>query len=489
MYLLLFDSVTTEDLNGVAQEQEREASKYPVMMIAAIEEILLKASTFIGRITQVSFSHYQSTLSEGDAESTQTLLKEALSKSLSHLWRSLEAVSVVMQHTAQCYNLHTPAKSSNSSPSPVSVFTAVEALGKEQIDTYLSVSFCVECGRSSVNDDSLPYLILTLYLSFSTCSHLFALIAEYRMWRLRSIIAPKSSSHPDDGAMDINQLTAWCARETVSIQSMMAGRRTSVRTTEKELKEIFTAWGRAVRTVMEAAVRSWALECLSATDEDVITHSSASETLRVVGAMVMQASGVLCSTSEGNDLLHRCVEVMASAGYCDVVSKGLRDIVSSPYCHPGTRGLWCAQLVKFCVTIDTQCDLNAVQVNTKKRARDDDEDEMVSIVTPTLSSVKSSSENVFNYLESMYHRQPELLVGSGIHIMYETVLAVEMKALAAISINQRDYTFVRNVAARAVEVCPSEPSFWATLEQVLRAQGKHQEANHVKWRRDRECSR
>lgn len=331
---------------------------------------------------------------------------------------------------------------------------------------------------------ALLHPILTHSLSLPTCSLLIGTIAEYRLWRLRSIIAPKSSSHPDDGAMDIEGLTAWCARETSSIQSMMADRRTSVRTTEKELKEILTAWGRAVRTVMEAALRSWALDCLSAPDGETASNDSQSDTLRVVGAMVLNAANVLSSTSEGNDLLHRCVEVMASAGYCDIVSKGLRDIVSSPYCDPGTRGLWCAQLVKFCVTVDVERDLN-----TKKRGRDDDDEEGVSVVTPPTMSGKSSSEDVFNYLESMYHRQPELLVGSGIAIMYETVLAVEMKALTATSANNRDYSFVCTVAARAVEVCPSESSFWATLEQVLRAQGKHEEANHVKWRRDRECSR
>ena len=125
--------VIAEDLNGGGQEQEGEAFKYPVMMITSIEDVLLKASTFIGRITQVSFSHYQSTLNEGDEESSQIHLREALSRSLSHLWRSLEAVSVIMQHTAQCYNLHSTVSKSNTSPRPVSVFTAVEALGMARI--------------------------------------------------------------------------------------------------------------------------------------------------------------------------------------------------------------------------------------------------------------------------------------------------------------------------------------------------------------------
>ena len=133
------------------------------MMIAAIEETLLKASTFIGRITQISFAHYQSTHSGGNTGGSQTHLREALSRSLSHLWGSLEAVSVIMQHTAQCHTLHSAASKSDTSSAPMSVFTAAQALGKGKQMKYIHLrlfSFSYEGVCSSTSDSNS--------LSFST---------------------------------------------------------------------------------------------------------------------------------------------------------------------------------------------------------------------------------------------------------------------------------------------------------------------------------
>ena len=100
------------------------------MVITAAEEVLLKASSFIGKITLASFTHYKSPHSQGGVESSQDPQRESMSRSLSHALSALNAVSEVMRHVAQCSLLKAPLPSS-SGASSLSVFTAVEALGEE----------------------------------------------------------------------------------------------------------------------------------------------------------------------------------------------------------------------------------------------------------------------------------------------------------------------------------------------------------------------
>ena len=196
--------------------------------------------------------------------------------------------------------------------------------------------------------------------------------------------------------------------------------------------------------------------------------------------MVAAASPLICSTSSGLDFLQRCFEVLASAGFESLVDRALRCIVNSPHCARGTRGTWCAQLVKFAVS---QCD-DDVNVSNLKLSDDDSDDEAVA--PEVHSRTKFMSEEVYHFLENIFHNKPELLVDAEVHHMYETVLFLEMKAITALPAKDRDYSFVRAVADRAVENCPGVTSFWGTCEEISRAQGKHDEANHIRWRRDKE---
>jgi hypothetical protein len=227
-----------------------------------------------------------------------------------------------------------------------------------------------------------------------------------------------------------------------------------------------------------SSVRSWALCCaLPHTDStDTLSMSYATETLRQAGVMVAAASPLICSTSSGSDFLQRSFEVLASAGFESLVEQSLRSIVSSPHCSKGTRGTWCAQLV-------SQCDDDA-KVSSQQLIDDDSDSD--SVAPEVHGRRKFMSEEVYRFLENIFHSKPELLVDAEVHHMYEVVLYLEMKAVSALPVKDRDYSYVRGVADRAIENCPGVPSFWETCEEISRAQGKHEEANHIRWRRGKE---
>ena len=247
------------------------------------------------------------------------------------------------------------------------------------------------------------------------------------------------------------------------------------------------AWVEVANAAVVSSLRSWALCSVTRDPHSSLLHSDnpetmsyATETLRQAGEMVVAASPRICSTSSGSDFLQRGHEVLASAGFESLVEKSLRCIVNSPHCARGTRGTWCAQLVKFAVSqFDGDEKVSAPQL------LDDDSDS--DITAPELHSrTKFVTEEVYHFLENIFHNKPELLVEAEVHHMYETVLFLEMKAVAALPAKDRDYSFVRAVANRAVENCPGVRSFWVTCEEICRVQGKHEEANHIRWRRDKE---
>ena len=80
------------------------------------------------------------------------------------------------------------------------------------------------------------------------------------------------------------------------------------------------------------------------------------------------------------------------------------------------------------------------------------------------------------------------LVGSEIHSYYEVILSIEMNAATSTSSAMKgtNYTFVSTVAKKAIENCPYVHSFWDICEKILRLQGNHKEANHIRWRRDKD---
>lgn len=280
--------------------------------------------------------------------------------------------------------------------------------------------------------------------------------------------------------MDTRQLVAWCVKATADMADMFKSKSTSIRTSEKALGEIIAAWIEVAEAAVKAALRSWALSSLS-TEGSEEGHSSALETVRLAGEMVMGASALISSTSDGCDCLHRTAEVLLSAGFSSAVSRGLKSVVSSPHCLKGTRGLWCAQLVKLSVTLDNEVDGQTVKIAAADCEEDDDGD----IILNTASgprAVQSRCEVIYHFIEGVFNSQPELLVGAEIQSMYDVVLSIGMKAASS----DGNYTFVRAVSHRAIENCPTVLAFWDACEGILRSLGKHQEASHIRWRRDRE---
>ena len=291
--------------------------------------------------------------------------------------------------------------------------------------------------------------------------------------------------------MDAGKLIAWCGEANNSLKALFRSRNTAIQTSERQIAESLAAWVEVGNAALVSSLRTWALSCvssapsslsLSQTDSSLETLSHATETLRRAGEMVAAASPLICSTSSGSDFLQRSFEVLASAGFESMVEKSLRCIVSSPHCARGTRGSWCAQLVKFVVS---QCD-DDDKVSNQQLLHDDSDSDSDSRSPELHSKKKFMSEEVYRFLENIFHNKPELLVDAEAHHMYETVLFLEMKAVNALLVKDRDYSFVRAVANRAIENCPSVTSFWATCEEICRAQGKHDEANHIRWRRGKE---
>ena len=44
--------------------------------------------------------------------------------------------------------------------------------------------------------------------------------------------------------------------------------------------------------------------------------------------------------------------------------------------------------------------------------------------------------------------------------------------------------FAITVAEKAVEDCPTDEYFWEIYEELVRENGDHKKANHIRWRRD-----
>jgi hypothetical protein len=281
--------------------------------------------------------------------------------------------------------------------------------------------------------------------------------------------------------MDTRQLIAWCVTAAADMADMFKRKSTSIRTSEKALGEIIAAWIEVAEAAVKGALRSWALSSI-ATEGKEEDHSTSLETVRLAGEMVMGASALISSTSDGCDCLHRTAEVLLSAGFSSVVSKGLKSIVSSPHCLKGMRGLWCTQLVKLSVTLDNDVEKKIQDIAADSEDEDDEGDIRRSDASG-LSAKQSRCEVIYHFIEGVFNSQPELLVGAEIQSMYDVVLSIGMKAATS----DKNYSFVRAVADRAIENCPSVIAFWDTCEGILRSQGKHQEASHIRWRRDREC--
>lgn len=300
--------------------------------------------------------------------------------------------------------------------------------------------------------------------------------------------------------VDARKLIAWCSEANDSLKALFRSRNTAIQTSERQIAESLAAWVEVGNAALVSSLRTWALCCVSSTPSslslppplsqtdspETLSLSHATETLRQAGEMVAAASPLICSTSSGSDFLQRSFEVLASAGFESMVEKSLRCIVSSPHCARGTRGTWCAQLVKFVVSQCDDDDDDDGKVSNPQLLHDDSDSDSDNRYPEVRSNMKCVSEEIYHFLENIFHNKPELLVDAEVHHMYETVLFLEMKAVSALCVKDKDYSFVRAVANRAIENCPSVTSFWTTCEEICRAQGKHEEANHIRWRRDKE---
>ena len=285
--------------------------------------------------------------------------------------------------------------------------------------------------------------------------------------------------------MDTRQLAAWCLEAARSIKKMFRCRNVGIIVSEKASDEIVAAFIGVAETAMKSALRFWALDCVIAPGSGTgsgsakgVSHSL--ETVRLAGAMVMEASEVICSTVEGCELIKWCVNVLVTVGCESEAERGLKGLIKSPYCIAGSRGEWCARLVRFAVALAVEEQGSASRGNGSD---DDDDEEDV----PVVAVSKHQCEDIYLFIENIFHTHPELLVGAQISCFYETVISLEMDAVAASTTKEgKGYAFVSTVAKRAIENCPHVHSFWDVCEKILRLQGSHKEANHIRWRRDRE---
>ena len=315
--------------------------------------------------------------------------------------------------------------------------------------------------------------------------------------------------------MDSRQLILWCVEANINLKKMFENRNTSILTSEKSLSELVEVWIRVAETVLQSSLRFWALNCLNAPDSlcvfDQFNSESRSssdplgenegvifslETMRLVGVMIMDAGEVICCSHEGNDLINKCIDILITIGCEDIVESGLRSVVRSPYCLKDTRGLWCARLVRYSVTLTKQSKINKNGNGNKNGNKNgkgkniddmsDDEDEVEKEVENAAGKNSCQCEEIYYFIENIFHTHPELLVGSHVRSFYEIVLSVEMSA--ATSNKSTNYAFVSTVANRAIENCPYVHSFWDICEKILRLQGKHKDANHIRWRREKESN-
>ena len=307
--------------------------------------------------------------------------------------------------------------------------------------------------------------------------------------------------------MDSRQLIVWCAEAAKSLKRMFQSRNTSILTSEKLLSELVSIWISVAETSLQSTLRFWALNSINAetilssacTNSGVSSSSPedsvafALETIKMVGIMIMEASEMICCTTEADDLISRCIDVLSTVGLESIAVKGLKLIISSPYCAKGYRGHWCARFVRFSVSVLTDEEKVFENINNNDDDDDDDDDKEVKSVLAVTTSAgcdRHQCEEIYEFIEGIFNSHPELLVGSEIHFYYDIVLSIELTA-AKKNINRnttKNYEFVSTVAKRAIENCPHVNSFWDKCENILRLQGCHKDANHIRWRRERECN-
>ena len=309
--------------------------------------------------------------------------------------------------------------------------------------------------------------------------------------------------------MDSRQLIVWCAEAAKNLKRMFQSRNTSILTSEKALSELVSIWITVAETSLQSTLRFWALNTINA--ETVLSSVSANsgvsgsspedsvsfalETIKLVGVMVMETSEMICCTSEGDALISRCIDVLSTVGLESIAMRGLKLVISSPYCAKGSRGYWCAKLVRFTLSLLTDEEKVMKKISNHDDDDDDDDDEeerkeSVVAVATSAGTSRHQCEDIYGFIEEIFHAHPELLVGSEIHFYYDIILSIELNAAKRNTSKNtsKKYEFVSTVAKRAIENCPHEHSFWDKYENILRLQGCHKDANHIRWRRERECN-
>ena len=307
--------------------------------------------------------------------------------------------------------------------------------------------------------------------------------------------------------MNSRQLIVWCADAAKNLKRMFQSRNTSILTSEKALSEVVSIWISVAEAALQSTLRFWALSSintlgsLSAVDPSMVSGSNSEgnmkfclETVRLVGVMVMEAGEIICCCTKGNALIYKCIDILTTVGYEVIAMKGLKSIISSAYCLKGSRGQWCARLVKFAVTLFTEEEEKGKKtMEVSSDDDDDDEEEEEEKKGRVIAKINNyQCESIYQFIESVLHSHPELLVDANINSYYDIVLSIEMEAATSIKYKIKNdckkYEFVSIVAKKAIENCPYVHSFWDRYESILRLQGNHKDANHIRWRRERESN-
>ena len=171
---------------------------------------------------------------------------------------------------------------------------------------------------------------------------------------------------------------------------------------------------------------------------------SLASSIRDISEAIIRLGTSLCAMIPGSfELMTKCNEISIafSINQSDasaLINSTLQDIVSSRDTRREDRVQWCVYYLKL------------------------------QLVFP-----EGNFLHVYNWMENTFRANPFLTTDLDMSEIYEVVLQF--------CIGVRDRDAFKRVVQRAVEQCPLNKAFWDHYERVLREEGNHMAANHVRW--------
>ena len=160
-------------------------------------------------------------------------------------------------------------------------------------------------------------------------------------------------------------------------------------------------------------------------------------------SIIRLGSTVFAVTPGGLELITRCIEIFIEISTFqstsfEIIDTVLQGVMASRNTRQEDRISWCVFYLKL-----------------------------------QLVSPEGNILSVYDWMERTFQANPFLTTDLDLSEMYEVVLQ------HCISEGNRDA--FKRVVQRAVEICPLNKAFWNHYERVLREEGDHKGANHVRW--------